>query len=211
MGSSVPARTHANLSGQGFRMLEPAQSATPPTEQGFFVPPKAPPVWPSAVGVVSIILGALGLLGNAWQVASVFLLKLALGSAAAGNSQTQIMFQVQSDHAPLAIAAGLIGLVASALLITTGAGLCGRRRWGVKIAKIWIAVKVIAAAASAVQQALFFQAVSRALAAQGSSRSGAGFDLAWLCIGLLIALAFPVFMLIWLGRDKVRRDIGDFS
>src|SRR5262245_60768475 len=118
--------------------MEPThpETPTPPTEQGEFAPWQAPATWPTAVGVISIVLGALGLLMYTWGSVMQFFPETYASYSGANPSMKETM-RIQRETAPWMIGSGVLQSACSLLLLIAGIGMTGRRPWAPKTARTW--------------------------------------------------------------------------
>ncbi|UCD29964.1 MAG: hypothetical protein JSV03_05675, partial [Planctomycetota bacterium] len=108
----------------------PYSPGVPPTVPGEMVMPAPTSTWPTVVGIIAIVLGALGILGGIWG--AVFSLFGPITIMPMPQSQT--MFEeAMRDSIVWAMVSGLLGMGAAILLLVAGIGVVKRRVWSRKI------------------------------------------------------------------------------
>lgn len=174
----------------------------PPTEQGEFALPKARAVWPTVIGIISIVLGSLGALGYAWSCIAPYVME---SSFLANDPNVQASIQAQKDMRGWMVSSGVVNLIASLLLLIAGTGLSSRRSWGVSAARLWAVFKMLTAIFTAIATYIVQEA---ALANQSGGMAAAGsmFGMVAIVFVLAWAWAFPIFMLVWLSRPRVKAE-----
>jgi hypothetical protein len=191
------------------------ESESPPILQGDFVVPPPVSSWPKVLGVISIVLGALGGLMNLWgTVAPLFL--DAFGSMMPKDPASQASLQAQKDLAPYTMLSGGFNFIGSLMLLVAGIGLCLRARWGVKATKIWIPWRMATAILAAIVGYLGMQASLKAMGQQpnappGMAAMGGAFGIAVIVFTVVWGWAYPVFLLIWFRRPKIRAEVETWA
>ncbi len=194
-------------------MLDAPQSAAPPTVQGEFVPTRPPSSWPTVIGIIAIVLGSLGSLANAWALIAPLVMEAFLGQMS-NDPAFAAHLQVQKDHLGWSLSSAGVNVIASLLLVVGGTGLCMRRRWGPTTIKLWIPLRMFGVVLGCVTAYVMMQATLKVQAAQGATPPPgfmSGFAAASIAVGLLWGWAFPVFMIVWLSRTKIRAQVADWS
>jgi len=166
--------------------VPPQWSQAPPARQA------AQSGWPIAVGVVSIILASLrficvpiGLLGT----------HTAVKNPPAGAPAFPDWWLTYATLG--AVPATLLGV----LLLVAGIMLCRRRPAGRTAHVVWAPLELLWRVVDivCVVQLMRFQ--------RGSGPEHLGQQVG-LLIGTLIAVAYPIFILIWMSRDRVRAEVA---
>jgi len=154
--------------------------------------------WPNVIGIVAIILSILGLLGTA--VGLVFTSK----------------WMQPSSPFPLARLTYVTSGVLEILLLVVGIGLLKRCRWSIKTAMVWAVAAIIVAVLNSV---LGYSEMEEQLGrmaqdpntppGMGGMTKGAG------CIGMGLgtcaSCAFPLFVLVWFLRAKIRAEVSTWK
>lgn len=190
----------------------------PPTKQGDFVPVKPPESWPTVIGVISIIFGSLGVLSNVCGGVFLFLSE-PLMSLVPEEQASEMEAQMSSSMPYPFMQGGLmfIELVVSVLMLVGGIMLLRRRRAaaGLLFGTAWL--DLVANTAGAAVGFLVMQAQMKAMqenaemaqqmpAGIGSLVQGAGgvmMFVQWVFLAI-----WPVFVLIWFSRSKVRESVA---
>ncbi len=192
----------------------PPTAGAPPTVRGEFRPMDRA-AWPTVIGVISIVLGSMGVLGNLVGLVSVAVMQVT-GEMFMGPAEGMGM------TGPMLIAQGVYSFVAlgvSVLLLTSGIGVVQRRLWGVKATRLWawtrILLTVVGAALTYWVQTEQFAAMDESMQQQQGGGGGAPppgllgamgsivivASVAW---ALVWGWAWPVICLIWLARAPVK-------
>jgi hypothetical protein len=149
-------------------------------------------VWPRALGAVSMLLGGKLLFGSLWSA-----------SYPVWNSLLQIQWPM-SANAPSVIFHALGGALGGLLMVA--GWLLWHRRRGAAVCHLIYAVAFVIATLGwpvlASSATLFWQGLS------GLSRY---YYLALMVGSGLLALAFPVFLLVWFLRPKIRAQVKSWS
>lgn len=194
----------------------PASDA-PPTEQGEFSSPRRSAAWPTSVGVISIVCGSLGILANLWGAISPYFMHSFTASLGPSSTPSmRAMLQAQRDTAGWTVSAGLLNTIAAILLLICGIGINGRSAWSVPLSRTWAVLKIIFAVfgivAGIIVQRAVITAMSGSQPAGGSgafpTALGGVFALFGVFVGLVVPCGYPIFMLIWFSRLKVREEVS---
>ena len=197
--------------------MDPSHPETPapPTEQGEFAPWQAPATWPTAVGVISIVFGVLGLITYAWSSIAPFFPELFASYSGVAPSMKETM-RIQRDTAPWVAGGSVLESLCSLLLLIGGIGMTGRRPWSTKAARTWAVLKLIVAVVATIIGFCVQRAVYAAMAKEAAPGSPAAatagmgpvFVATMSLLGFAWAVVYPIFMLIWLSRPKVLAEIA---
>lgn len=187
---------------------DPTGPAAPPTVRGAQPAAPRPSSWPTVLGVIAIVLGALAVVGAVWQLVMPFVLGTFLDSLSAG--QTADPFAIQRN--PWMLVIQVIGLILAGVLIAIGVMLLQRRRRARRLGLAWAGIDIIhvfvgVGTGYLLQQAQWAQqqqSGTGTAAIDSSEQIGA---LIGLGIGLIFGCALPVFMLIWLKRPKIKDEM----
>lgn len=183
-------------------------SVAPPTEPGLVEMPRGPSVWPRVVGIIAIVLGAGGILGGLYGALS----PLMLDAMASMMPQGQEMVAAAKELGGWTVAISLASVVLAGVLLAGGIGLVKRRRWSVSIIRIWALVRLLLVMANAV---LTYQMTKGQFEMMSQQQPGGppmpagigqGFAAIGVAVGVVWGWAFPVFVLIWLARGKIKAE-----
>ncbi|QKK09882.1 MAG: hypothetical protein HND58_18150 [Planctomycetota bacterium] len=199
--------------------VEPAAAppAAPPTTQGDFVPVKPPETWPTVIGVISIIFGSLGVLSGACGGAFL-LLSEPLLSLVPEEQASEMELQV-SNSMPYPVMQGgvmLLELVISVLMLVGGIMLLRRKRSARGLLVGTACLDLISNTVAAVVGFLVVQAQMKAMqenaevaqqmpATFGTFAQGAGGVMVF--VQWLFLAIWPVFVLIWFSRRRIRESV----
>lgn len=185
---------------------------TPPTEGGYLE--ERPTRWPTVIGVIAIVLASLGMLCTCGSVFSPQFLKWAQEQAQkAGRSDPAMDAQIEVMSQFYAIFVGLliIGFILAIVQLIAGITLLRRRRSARGMFMVYALVALILAILNIGLQVVMTQAISAKLHEQGETAAAAG---AWasaafgLCIGIVLGMGWPVFLIIWFSRQKIKNEVA---
>jgi hypothetical protein len=186
----------------------------PPTEPLLDRPVPTGTNWPTVLGVISICLGALGVLGGVWGAVSQQFMS-AMGGMA--GQEQEAMFEVLEEWQPWILAQSAIGSVLAIALLIVGIGLVKRRPFGVSLGRTWAVLKLLFAVFVGGIQFRMQPEVLEAMMEQG----GAGMPAlsgplveAMAIIIFVVTVGWygilPVFMLIWFSRGIIKQEVADW-
>ncbi|MHC4443904.1 MAG: hypothetical protein ACYTF1_02960 [Planctomycetota bacterium] len=196
------------MSEEGFDR-EPVSPVVPPTEPGQMVIPPRPSSWATVIGIIAIVLGALGILGVIWGAIASYFAESMMPMMSA--TQRAELIDSMKEYELLTMVNGMLGLVVAVLLLIAGIGLIKRRPWSPKLCKTWAVLKMVVAVIGMVVGIIMQQSTFEAMSQQ-SNVPGFG---QWMFVGMLIGTCFgliwgwalPVFMLIWFSRRKIKEEV----
>jgi len=198
----------------GIDPLLPAAPAVPPRERLPFEPVARSPLWPTVLGVIAVVFGALGAIGACFRMLSLLIMQ-PLGQAAARQGQPD-PFAFMSDWAGWIVTVSVAALLVAGMLLAGGIGLLRRAAWGRGVILAWVVAKMILVIAQVFMNFEMQKDQMAALAESGTTVSGMqamiqAMGVVGVVIGILWGWALPVFMLIWLSRAKVRAQVAGWS
>lgn len=211
----------------------PPLPLAPPTVPGEIG--RLPAAWPTTFGVISIVLGSLGLMKHAWGVVTSLLFGSALTSfsgatQSSGAGGTNAGMVASMGWAM--VGQGVVSLLAMACslwLLMAGILVAMRRPWGVTHHRWWAWVRIGVVLLDAVfviaSQLAIMQSVGAAAAtAGGGGAGGAGgvgaaapvaiMPMMWAMaagqalFALVIGLTYPVVVLVYLRESLVRSEVA---
>ena len=184
--------------------------AVPPDQPGQMQAPQEPSTWPTVIGIIAIVLGAGGVLSGLSSAAMPMLVD-AMGTAMPEMQRAPL--EAAQEHMVWTVTSSLLSVLIAAALLAAGIGLVKRRAWSIRAARGWALVRLLFVGIAAVMAYRIGQAQFDAMAEQGDL----GGLPEWL-VDLLLPLtvvatlawgwAFPVLILIWLGRAKIKAETG---
>ncbi len=191
----------------------PGPADVPPTQPGPIVAREVPSNWPSVLGVIAIVFGALGTLGGIWGALSPLFIdwmadRMPANQAAAMEAAgEQMTWTVVLSLAFTALAIGLL---------IAGIGLLRRRRWAIGASQIWAILKILVVIASTALQYQMAEVQTELVTQQGGTAGipaqfAGTLTTAAMVVGLLWGCALPVFMLIWFARGKIKSETAGWS
>ena len=175
------------------------------------VPPAG---WPTPVGVISIVLGSIGLLCYGCQSLSTIATPMFTG-------------MIPEDVRPPTPSTGLFvtqivqlcgGFLLSCWLLTAGIGLTRRREWAPRGCVAWAWVKLLFSLAGAAISVLFIgESVQQINDQMAKQPNGAPFQMTETILVVIIAaltllvLVWPAFLLVWFARASVRQEVAQWG
>ena len=165
-------------------------------------------VWPLVLGIIGLAFAAMQIFGLGMQ----FVLAAAGGFEFDGFVRSQFP-GLKGGLLYVGIALMILNLVILASLVTAGVGLISRKRWGISSARFYaVASFVIAVLATALNVINFnelqnnpeFQNIPQGIPIQSIMIIG-------LAIGLLVAFAISLGILLWLHSKAARREWTTWS
>ncbi len=153
-------------------------------------PPLLQPVpkrssWPTVIGVISLVLAGLIVIKFAWS--TIMLLKIISDSDAI--SLPWVVVAVQC----------IVVLVTQALLLTAGVFTMMRKSVGRILHLIWAGIR------------LAFGLISLSLTMRAVAGTAPPNDLIWYLLEGALLLSYPVFLLIWFSRKKIRNEVRSWG
>lgn len=201
-----------------YESIDPSQgtaSQMPPTSpwsHGGLPQPQSS--WPGIVGTISIVFGSLGLLcygcNSIMTVASPLMQSIVPPEAQ----------QAQAQGAVLALNIGsyCIGFLLAILLLFSGIGVVQRRRWGRTTSIVWaflkVALAIIVLALTVILAQDIADQVNQQMQASGQA---APFTMTpeliilFAGVGVLFQLIWPVFILIWFNRARIKDEVATWQ
>ena len=184
------------------------------------VSPYPPSKWPTAIGVISIVFGALGMLSLVGLLFQKAMSKVSMQSFVNEGLATQEEVDAYiAKWANVQLISGLFIGLASTLLLIGGILLVKRKKMSVHLIRVWAVLFIFYAISMPFwmsgmvteQMALTIPGVEA-----GDEESLNPDDLqsfvgifvkAGMAVGVLFWLILPVFYLVWFGRGKIRREV----
>lgn len=193
--------------------VEPNQpSSSPPTQGEAVRPPSSAAVWPQVIGIIGIVVGALGVtcgFGGFFQ----FLVPV---PPAPPNADAEQVAQALKELRFWQTVAtfGTVGTLAlSGILVWFGILLLNRRRLALRIAMPWAVTDIVWTLAMSLVN---FQIQKATMAIQlGADPTGGLFTETFAgiaaFIGAAVGCALPVFILIWFNRLVIQAQMQDWT
>lgn len=197
--------------------FEASPADAPPTRAGDFVPLRPPEGWPTVIGVLSIIFGSLGSLQGFCGLLSLILMAVVV-PLLPQEMKDQMGQQMQSS-APYPVPQALVTLlelVGSVMLLVGGIFLVKRRA---KAAGVLTAYAVVDLVANTCGSVLAYFAL-RAQMAHLQNDPQMQQVPSWMLnimknmgpvvipIGWVLVSIWPVFLLLWFRRAKIRASMA---
>lgn len=172
-----------------------------------------PPVWPSVVGIIAMVLAVLSILSCVWGGLSILFAE----SMGQSFGMTKEAMKPQSDHPWLMGLYYLFTALLAGWLLMGGVRLYRRDARGPRLLVQWSIIKFPETALSTWITIIMQQAQMRSAgAASGTNAPGQAFmsafsDLVVVFTGLGVVaygLSFPIFLLFWFRRASIKAQIA---
>jgi len=194
----------------------PPSSEIPPTLPDALAAPKRKSTWPTIIGVIAIVFGILGILVyGVCGIVGQFFGGQFMSMMNTPDADAQIAAMEQYKW--LNVGVGLLQAILAVLLLVAGIAMTRRRANCRSMAMMWACAKIlIVALGSAVgffaQQAQFEAiAQQQATVPPGMQQMQGGMLIVGVAFGVAWGWALPIFMLIWLNRQKVRDEVAGWE
>jgi len=198
-----------------------------------YVPPRREPVWPKVVGIISLCLGGLHLLcGLVGMLVSTALQSMmgafprmrfprplpTTGPATRPHPEAFPfedfnpfeMFQIPDWIHYGQIAFQVLGLLVAGLLLYAGISLLQKRRRGRSLHLVYVVLQTLTVAGTVVITVALmnsiFPSAPRFFRKMIEAQSVLG-----AVMQALIGLAYPVFLLVWFCRRKIRAQVAEWN
>ena len=198
---------------------ESIPTAAPPTNPDQPIASR-PPGWITPIGVLATVFASLGLVFTALAVVVQHVMPGLFDplSAVRGASDDPGIVAAFDRLSVANTVAYAIGLPLAVLHLVAGVGILRRRIWGVSMARLWswtniafVALTTPVLAVSSTDAQMTLNAFM-ACASGGAPLHSGSFVIGWAIVfgilGVAIASAWPGFLLIWLGRKTIKRDVA---
>lgn len=194
----------------------------PPVYPGEITRPKRQAWWPSVIGGINIVLGSLAILGGLCGLLAMPLMSL-MGNWAdqKGEDMPQMVrdqLDNTSDYMVTITGVNLVLALIAVLLIVSGIRLCKRHPSGPRLVFLWALLRIIAAIpqniVSYILTAENMEAMRNELAAQPTQVPMTFLNATVylsLALGVVFAIAYPIFLLIWFRLRGVREEVARWS
>lgn len=204
---------HFSPSGDPYSRCE-AAPLVPPTRPGGLEGPPRPSTWPKVIGIIAIVFGALGILGGLYGILGPWIVEEIASIMPRGTEGTLDVFR---ESAGWLIGTSIVTTGVAALLLAGGVGLLKRRRWSVGTCRAWAVLKMLLVLVNTVVGYYLQHASLTSISEQtpAGAQISPEFVDAMVVLGLIIGVAWswalPVFMLIWLGRGKIKSETSAWA
>ena len=194
--------------------VEAPPVVVPPTVPGSI--PAQRSSWPTVLAIVSIVLASLGLLGGIFQMVILFLAPLIYDTVGGQDPSVTAQREVLERTFSMQLMGVLLATLTAALLLYSGVVLYKRRARGVRWSKIWAMIQLftglVGVAIGTWVQRLTMAELASAGAAPPPQMGGfvAAMTAAGFLIGLVWAWTYPIFMLVWLNRGKIKAETAQW-
>ncbi|MBN1490611.1 MAG: hypothetical protein JXA69_11900 [Phycisphaerae bacterium] len=188
--------------------------ATPPIMPEPMTQPPARSTWPTVVGILAIVFGAVTIIFGVFGLVSTSFEDFFLSSMSPEQAaETQ---RITASYQPWMIGSACVALVLAILLLVSGIGVVQRRRPGARRLRVWAYLSIPYAVAAMIMQAVLQSELIEVTQAGIGPTGTPGvleeiivvpmllFGLAWSCAG-------PVFVLVWFSRKSIKAEVADWA
>jgi hypothetical protein len=191
-----------------------ARPLTPPTQPVPLAPVVPRSKWPAVVGIIAIVIGAGGFLYNACGAVGAFVVAIMFQRMPPTGMPPQVM-QIKPGLEGVMLVMSLL----CGVLLIPGIALLQRRRWSAAWLRIWSVAAIVLAVAGSVIEARIQGENMTLMMTATSMPAGAGPNTAVLqatvigtaVFNAVLRCAFPVFLLIWFARRKIRDEVAGWK
>ena len=188
--------------------------------------------WPTALGVLAIVIGSLGIIaygcGGTFGLLTQSAMYRAMKSTGAGTADIfDAQAQVTTKYMPFTIANGVILSGLAILILIAGVGMLRRRTWSRRCALTWAVLRIVYAVPAAylsyrLTQEMM-QAMTNAMATTPNPSGGtmtmpAGmssimqiFGVVGVVITFFFTCAMPIFALVWFNLPQFKREMAGWG
>ncbi len=188
---------------------------TPPTELGDA--PERRSTWPTVIGILAIVFGALGVLGACMGMASYVFVAIVggqmQGMPGVQKAQLEVMRQYMVPNSIFVV----VGTVVAAWLLVAGIGVLRRRPWSRGATVSWAVAKIIYAIPASVlgyfHNKAQLEAMEQAAIDSGTPIPTGIFTImqsvgvAMMGWSMLWVWALPLFLIIWFRSAPVKTEV----
>jgi len=187
----------------------------PPIQQAF-APEATRSTWPTVVGILSMVLGGFGAMGSFWQMVAPFMMGAIAEAAPQDDAASAGAFAAMGQWQIPLVIIGLVSLVLAIVLLVAGSKLLSRKFQCVTLYKRWAIARMIVALPAVGIAAMSQMQQMQNMTDQGQAPAAfAGMMNVMLVFmivfGLAFAWAFPIFILFWFNRQKIRDEVGTWQ
>lgn len=162
--------------------------------------------WPSVLGVITIVLGSLGVLSGLWTAVSPLFADMIAGFVPGGTSGMESV----AAYAWLMVILGVLTMARGGLEIVAGTAVYRRRGGARRLIFAWAWLAIVLSFVGAIATYLMQMEQFRVMTAKGTPiPAGLGgiigvfsavIAVAWGCL-------FPVFALVWFSRRVICEEV----
>ncbi|HRQ72942.1 MAG TPA: hypothetical protein PLU35_07935 [Phycisphaerales bacterium] len=198
--------------------------ASPPTAPGAMVSRLAPaaPAWVAVLGILSIVFGVLGALSKCWGMATPLFFSM-MDRFFASMPEEEVpeavgqSFSMMGAYAWPIAGVSLLKTVVAGLLVAVGIGLLKQRAWAPAWAIRYAVLDMVLTLGEGTLGAL--AQVAQMDAMQAADPTAFGPIGRWTTLiaygsvglGVLVSLVWPVFLIVWFTRRRVREQTSTWT
>lgn len=170
----------------------------------------APPSrWPGVVGTIGLILGAILFLDQIDDLLIPLVWTEDDWSRMLGPETAELVVRSLPPPAWL-VTSSLVGMALAALLVVGSSRLRRRRRSGVTLCRTWSWLAIAWVAIDMASALWWLQAHADEIPGLAST-GWQGYAAFGIVVALVVMLAYPVFLLVWLSRPEVAAEHAGWS
>ena len=201
-------------------MEDDGPTGAPPTRAGDV--PEKRTAWPIVIGIIALVVGSLAVLANGCgglvgNVAIVFFFER-LEAQGGLDPVTAAQMGVLRGFVVINAVAAVVGSALGVLLLIGGIGLMRRRPWSRTVLVVWSITRAVFAVPAVIVGYFMSTAQFEAMEEAAESSGGAmpmglftlmrGLGLAGAVFALLWAWTLPAFLVCWLSRDVIKKEVA---
>ena len=164
----------------------------PPIQYEYVVQPK-PPVWHKVIGIISIVLASLGIVCT----------PISMGMNAMNPAQKEAMKMFPDWWRNYQVFSSFLGVAFAILLLVAGISLCRRRPAARTLHLIYAGVALVMCIIGTLAAVSLMNTDSTPMGMRAGMMIGFVF-------GFLFGSAYPVFLLIWFLRARIRDEVASW-
>jgi len=184
------------------------QYPPPPPPQTMAGPVRRASTWPTVIGIIFMVLGALGAIGAVFEFLGPLIMGM-VGDMVPDDELAGMMEPMAARSGQLYLRGALL-LIVAILLIVAGIGVVSRKRWGVHLALVWAVLKLFVVAFDAWLDMMIGRDVMEAMSDMSAAPASMDVD-PFLWVGMALAIAWgwllPIFTFIWFAVPKIRAEV----
>ena len=180
--------------------------AIPPQQPGEIGGAERPATWPTVLGVISIVFGSGAGLSGVWGFLAPQFLEMMADQMPPGQAAPLLAMQGWTTWIFISSA---LTVVIGLILLVAGIDLVRRRARGIKLGRVWAVLKMIFAVVGSCVGLIIQQDQFRQMSQQNLPIGGSVYSVmvvVGVTVGVLWGCAYPVFLLIWFSRAKVKSE-----
>lgn len=182
--------------------------SAPPTERDEALIPQPSSAWPTVLGVISIVWAAIGILGSACQIAFLPFMGRFVEAFMPPEQADQLV--VFTEMTSWLIFAAVLWMAAETYLLVGGVMLLRRRPYSAGHLRVWAVLAIIVWLVNTVGT-LWLTPETESTSDSATAQAEQMWEFIGLACGGVLSCAWPVFILIWFGREKIKAEVAQWT